>query len=337
VNIDEGKSFDESIQLLPQNVSVTLRPGERLNFNLSIKPVGEFPLDVYFLMDFSVSMFDDLKTLNDLANNISNILHSISSDFTLGFGTFVDKPTDPFFDETCPFHAPGCIPTYGYRNVLSLTKNISKFTLAINRTDVSVNRDAPEGGLDALLQATVCKDTIGWRPLPARHVIIYMSDAQFHLGGDGKIAGAVRPHDGKCHMNPNTSLYEGSLTMDYPSLSMIAAKLQEKSIFAVFAVTQAVITSYRSLSSMFPNIDVQEIKRDSSNLVSAIENAYYQSISSSVELQATALDGVNITFQSHCGGNTANTQKCTTLAAGEVVSFITLQFNIIENKEYKVP
>jgi hypothetical protein len=70
VNIDEGKSFDESIQLLPQNVSVTLRPGERLNFNLSIKPVGEFPLDVYFLMDFSVSMFDDLKTLNDLANNI---------------------------------------------------------------------------------------------------------------------------------------------------------------------------------------------------------------------------------------------------------------------------
>jgi protocadherin alpha len=109
--------------------------------------------------------------------------------------------------------------------------------------------------------------------------------------------------------------------MDYPSLSMIAAKLQEKSIFAVFAVTQAVITSYRSLSSMFPNIDVQEIKRDSSNLVSAIENAYYQSISSSVELQATALDGVNITFQSHCGGNTANTQKCTTLAAGEVSTF----------------
>ena len=29
--------------------------------------------------------------------------------------------------------------------------------------------------------------TIGWRPLPARHVIIYMSDAQFHLGGDGKV------------------------------------------------------------------------------------------------------------------------------------------------------
>ena len=33
--------------------------------------------------------------------------------------------------------------------------------LAINRTDVSVNRDAPEGGLDALLQATVCKDVCG--------------------------------------------------------------------------------------------------------------------------------------------------------------------------------
>ena len=33
----------------------------------------------------------------------------------------------------------------------------------MKRAQVSGNLDAPEGGFDAIMQAIVCKDEIGWR------------------------------------------------------------------------------------------------------------------------------------------------------------------------------
>ena len=33
----------------------------------------------------------------------------------------------------------------------------------VKRAQVSGNLDAPEGGFDAIMQAIVCKDEIGWR------------------------------------------------------------------------------------------------------------------------------------------------------------------------------
>ena len=39
-----------------------------------MRPAGDFPLDVYFLMDFSASMTDDLQTVQMIANDISELL-----------------------------------------------------------------------------------------------------------------------------------------------------------------------------------------------------------------------------------------------------------------------
>ena len=90
---------------------------------------------------------------------------------------------------------------------------------AVNSRIISGNLDSPEGGLEALLQAVVCQDVscyiictatvhpfihmhtcthvfsplhpipqiIGWRPNPARRLLVYMSDAGIHFGGDGKV------------------------------------------------------------------------------------------------------------------------------------------------------
>ena len=50
---------------------------------------------------------------------------------------------------------------------LSPVKNITFFVIIVQgevkRAQVSGNLDAPEGGFDAIMQAIVCKDEIGWR------------------------------------------------------------------------------------------------------------------------------------------------------------------------------
>lgn len=40
------------------------------SFNVKVKPAGNSPLDVYFLMDFSASMYDDLATVRSISSDI---------------------------------------------------------------------------------------------------------------------------------------------------------------------------------------------------------------------------------------------------------------------------
>ena len=109
---------------------------------------------------------------------------------------------------------------------------------------MSGNLDAPEGGFDAIMQAIVCKDEIGWRE-NARKLLVFSTDAGFHYAGkikpalctkqfseenyfvevslknwliillkihryflipagDGKLGGIVKPNDGLCHLDRNS-------------------------------------------------------------------------------------------------------------------------------------
>lgn len=52
---------------------------------------------------------------------------------------------------------PNCVPTFGFRHILSLTDKVDRFNEEVQKQMVSRNRDAPEGGFDAILQAAVCK------------------------------------------------------------------------------------------------------------------------------------------------------------------------------------
>lgn len=51
---------------------------------------------------------------------------------------------------------------------------------------MSGNLDAPEGGFDAIMQAVVCREQIGWRE-KARRLLVFSTDAGFHYAGDGKV------------------------------------------------------------------------------------------------------------------------------------------------------
>lgn len=50
-----------------------------------------------------------------------------------------------------------CLAQFGFKHVLSLTEKVARFTEEVEKQQVSRNRDAPEGGFDAIMQAVVCK------------------------------------------------------------------------------------------------------------------------------------------------------------------------------------
>ena len=60
----------------------------------------------------------------------------------------------------------------------------------VQEAPVSGNLDAPEGGLDAMMQAMSCTNEIGWRP-KARHLLIFSTDANYHIAGDGKASRVI--------------------------------------------------------------------------------------------------------------------------------------------------
>lgn len=47
-------------------------------------------------------------------------------------------------------------PPFSFQNVIPLTDNLTSFSSKLQLERISGNLDAPEGGFDAILQATVC-------------------------------------------------------------------------------------------------------------------------------------------------------------------------------------
>ena len=156
----EDVPFSQQVQIRPQRIRAVLRPGESLTFTATVKPAPNFPLDLYYLMDLSHSMRDDLTSLRSLSAEIANSIRSISNDSQLGFGSFVDKPVSPYIETTrsrleFPCSDQNCVPAYSYYHILNLTTDTLKFRTLIEGTMISGNLDRPEGGMDALLQVRI--------------------------------------------------------------------------------------------------------------------------------------------------------------------------------------
>ncbi|PNI54288.1 ITGB5 isoform 7, partial [Pan troglodytes] len=142
---------------------------------------------------------------------------------------------------------PNCVPSFGFRHLLPLTDRVDSFNEEVRKQRVSRNRDAPEGGFDAVLQAAVCKEKIGWRK-DALHLLVFTTDDVPHIALDGKLGGLVQPHDGQCHLN-EANEYTASNQMDYPSLALLGEKLAENNINLIFAVTKNHYMLYKSIRS----------------------------------------------------------------------------------------
>uniref|UniRef100_A0A3P8PHB6 Integrin beta n=1 Tax=Astatotilapia calliptera TaxID=8154 RepID=A0A3P8PHB6_ASTCA len=139
-------------QLQPQTVLLHLRPGEPQSFEVKFKQVKDYLIDLYYLMDLSFSMEDDLMNVKKLGADLMKEMKNITSDFRLGFVAFVGKTVILYINTPWP-----CTPPFTYHNILSLTTNGSLFTELVGGQRISSNLDSPEVGLNDLMQATMCE------------------------------------------------------------------------------------------------------------------------------------------------------------------------------------
>ncbi|XP_045785292.1 integrin beta-PS [Maniola jurtina] len=311
------------VQIKPQRVKLQLRMNQMQKMSFSYAQAQDYPVDLYYLMDLSRSMKNDKEKLSTLGSLLSSTMRNITSNFRIGFGSFVDKLVMPYVS-TVPKNlispCDGCAAPYGYKNQMSLSNDTDFFDKAVAHAEVSGNLDAPEGGFDAIMQAVVCKNEIGWRE-HARKLLVFSTDAGFHYAGDGKLGGIVQPNDGECHMEDNSYTY--STTQDYPSISQINLKVKEHAINVIFAVTSEQISVYEQLSRHIEGSSSGILSDDSDNVVDLVREQYNK-ITSTVEMKDTSSDALQISYYSSCLGskdNVVQTNKCDGLKVSDVVEF----------------
>uniref|UniRef100_A0A673M5Y1 Integrin beta n=1 Tax=Sinocyclocheilus rhinocerous TaxID=307959 RepID=A0A673M5Y1_9TELE len=289
--IEENVQIDKSLkysQVAPQLMSMTLLPGEEKEVEMEVFEPARGPLDLYILMDFSNSMSDDLDNLKRMGDQLAQLVGKLSDDYTIGFGKFVDKVTEPQTDmRPSKLAVPwaNSDPPFSFRNVISLTNNINTFRQKLQRERISGNLDAPEGGFDAILQTAVCQEQIGWRK-QSTHLLVFSTESAFHYEADGAnvLAGILDRNDEQCHMTPDGN-YTHDIRQDYPSIPTLVRLLVKHNIIPIFAVTNHSYSYYEKLSEYFPIAELGQLQEDSSNILNILDKAF-QNIRSKISIRA---------------------------------------------------
>ncbi|XP_074523046.1 integrin beta-6 [Halichoeres trimaculatus] len=321
-------SKTNSTQISPQKMALKLRPGSQVSFQVKIQHTEDYPVDIYYLMDLSASMIDDLEKIKDLGSSLSKKMAKLTSKFRMGFGSFVEKPVLPFIKITeeelanpCSTTGYDCLPTFGYKHVLSLTSKTDEFNEIIRKQRVSANIDLLEGGFDAIMQAAVCGDRIGWRNDSMR-LLVFVSDADSHFGMDSKMAGIVIPNDGQCHLDVNNE-YSMSTVQEYPTLGQLIDKVVENNILLIFAVTEKQESNYKNYANFIPGATVGVVASDSRNILELILSAYKE-LRSEIELEVLGdTEELQMSFTAICPNGTIHpgVKHCSKIKPGETVVF----------------
>ncbi|XP_032178488.1 integrin beta-4 isoform X5 [Mustela erminea] len=275
-------------QVSPQGLRVRLRPGEEQHFEMKVFEPKKSPMDLYILMDFSNSMSDDLDNLKQMGERLAQVLKTLTDDYTIGFGKFVDKVSVPQTDmrpEKLKEPWPNSDPPFSFKNVISLTNNLDEFRNKLLGERISGNLDAPEGGFDAILQVAVCTRDIGWRP-DSTHVLVFSTESAFHYEADGAnvLAGILSRNDEACHLD-SSGTYTQYKTQDYPSVPTLVRLLGKHNIIPIFAVTNYSYSYYEKLHTYFPVSSLGVLQEDSSNIVDLLQEAF-QLIRSNLDIRA---------------------------------------------------
>ena len=149
-------------RISPEEMSIDLRYKDPVKFTINFTSPEFYPIDMYYLMDLSQSMADDLENLRTLASRLTKKMQgttgNTTENFRIGFGSFVDKRVLPFvstvpakLENPCTEAKP-CESPYTFRSNMKLSTDIEKFQTILDTVNHSSNLDAPEAGLDAMMQ-----------------------------------------------------------------------------------------------------------------------------------------------------------------------------------------
>lgn len=314
------------VQIHPQEIELNLRPGKPHTFTLDFQRAEGYPVDLYYLMDLSYSMKDDLVNVKKLGTDLLDELEKKTGNARIGFGSFVDKTLLPFTDTNeaklqrpCMDKNEPCQPAFGFQHVLSLTADGNKFKNMVDKQHISGNLDPPEGSLDAIMQAAVCLKEIGWGN--STRLLVLATDDGFHMAGDGKLAAILEPNQETCQLVGNK--YSKSNVWDYPSVGQIARKLEEQNIQPIFAVTKKMESVYKSLSQLIPKSAVGVLSEDSGNVVKLILDAYNNLTSEVIMTHDSLPTFISVKYASNCKGGEmlSDRGRCDNVAIGQKVAF----------------
>jgi hypothetical protein len=141
-------------------------------------------------------------------------------------------------------------------------------------------------------------------------MLLYMSNARFHLAGDGKVGAAIEPNPGECYLEDGEEdgqvfqEYNKDTLYDYPSVYQLRQLILRTQTNVVFAISgQASITNtYEELKGelgLGPLVQLTTLEADSSNIVSVIQSSYddiTQEIRLSLDEEAQKLSQLSFSF-----------------------------------------
>ncbi|NWI62279.1 ITB6 protein, partial [Todus mexicanus] len=65
------KNNSDVTQISPQKLTLRLRPGHEETIQITVRQTEDYPIDLYYLMDLSASMDDDLNRIKELGSTLS--------------------------------------------------------------------------------------------------------------------------------------------------------------------------------------------------------------------------------------------------------------------------
>ncbi|XP_059099123.1 integrin beta-PS-like [Tigriopus californicus] len=320
---------EEHTLISPQKATVYLRPGDKLPQTIPIKAaqLKEYPIDVYVLMDLSLSMNESRKTFALEAVNVIKEFQKITSNLLLGFGSFVDKDLSPFSSTqdtmVCPDQQDKCMRPYGFHNQISL-KNLTadEFKNKLLNANLAGNIDEPEGSLDALMQVLTCTQEIKWR-YRSRKMVVLVTDRDFHFAADGRLLGILERNDGQCHLDEQ-GFYSESKNQDYPSLSQVGEKVYDGEFNLIAAVIPKYTHIWQALEQVVPNMYVVALEKDAANIVDIVAT-YTERVSRKIQLLVSDDFhdlGLSIEIYSEClGSELRPVRECDDIPLDTVVDF----------------
>ncbi|KFP32273.1 Integrin beta-3, partial [Colius striatus] len=69
---DKGSGSSTTTQMSPQKIQLNLRPDDSQTFRVQVRQVEDYPVDIYYLMDLSNSMKDDLRNIQNLGTKLAS-------------------------------------------------------------------------------------------------------------------------------------------------------------------------------------------------------------------------------------------------------------------------
>ena len=119
-------------------------------------------------------------------------LQAVQANARFGVSSFVDKPVNPF----------GATGEWVYQQELGLTSNEQLLSNTYNNLVIRFGNDEPEAQIESLMQLALHANEVGFRPDSARFVVLF-TDADFHVAGDGALAGITTPNNGDAILDGN--------------------------------------------------------------------------------------------------------------------------------------